>query len=166
MPPTAARRTDNLTAGLGRFIHFLNNLNVAPDSVTQAHADAFLQGLQAEEIAKRPEGSWRNAVNAWNHATDRVDGWPRIVLVLPKRQDVIRLPDTALPPAFVADLAAMMQRLAHPDPFADEGPMRALAASRSNIVSACGSASLLSYCRPAYRRTTSTPSRQSARLTS
>ena len=64
----------NLTAGLGRFIHFLNNLCVAPGAVTQAHADAFLAGLQADEIAKSPESSWRNAVNAWNHAKDRVAG--------------------------------------------------------------------------------------------
>ena len=122
-------RDNNLEAGLGRFIHFINNLGVAPDSVTQAHADAFLKGLQAEEIAKLPEASWRNAVNAWNHARDRVEDWPRIALVLPKRQNVVRLPDHALPAAFLTDLAALMQQLAQPDPFAGDGPMRAIAAS-------------------------------------
>lgn len=125
----AALQDHNLTAGLGRFIHFLNNLGVAPDAVTQAHAEAFLAGLQADEIAKSPESSWRNAVNAWNHAKNRVVGWPNVVLVLPKRRDTIRLPDEALPPAFLADLGAFMTRLAHPDPFAGDGPLRAIAPS-------------------------------------
>lgn len=119
----------NLRAGLGRFIHFLNNLGVAPGSVTQTHAEIFLEGLKAEEIAKSPGNSWRNAVNAWNHAKDRVPGWPNTVLVLPKRSDTIRFPDEALSQAFLADLTAMMHRLARPDPFADEAVVRALAAS-------------------------------------
>lgn len=119
----------HLTAGLGRFIHFLNNLGVLPADVTQAHADAFLQAIRAEEIVKRPEVSWRNAVNAWNTAVSRIDGFPGRRLALPKRANVIKLPDEDLPPAFLADLEALMLRLAAPDPFADDAAMPALAAS-------------------------------------
>lgn len=119
----------NLTAGLGRFIHFLNNLGVAPEDVTQAHADALLEAIRAEEIAKRPEVSWRNAVNAWNTAASRISDWPQVRLVLPKRANVIRLPDNELPPAFLADLDALMRRLAAPDPFTEDAPAPALAAS-------------------------------------
>jgi len=112
-----------LIPGLGRFIH------LAPDAVTQTHADAFLVAVKADEIAKRPEVSWRNAVCAWNLATTRLKDWPQIHLVVPKRQNVIRLPDEALPPSFLCDLAGFMQRSAHPDPFAEDEPVRALAAS-------------------------------------
>jgi integrase len=119
----------NLTARLGRFLHFLSNLGIAPDEVTQAHADAFLQAIQAEEIAKRPEVSWRGAVNAWNSAASRIDGWPQLRLVLPKRANLIKRPDEELPPAFLADLDAQMQRMKQPDPFAEDAPMRALAVS-------------------------------------
>lgn len=119
----------NLTAGLGRFVHFLNNLGIAPEEVTQAHADAFLDAIRAEEIAKRPEVSWRNAMNAWNAATSRVHDWPQIRLVLPKRANLIKRPDEDLPPALLADLAAFMQRIEKPDPFAGEAQERALAAS-------------------------------------
>ncbi|WP_054006298.1 site-specific integrase [Cypionkella psychrotolerans] len=118
-----------LTAGLGRFVHFLNILEVAPDGVTQAHADAFLVAVKADEIAKSPEKSWRDAVCAWTLATKRIDGWPQINLVVPKRQNVIKLPDEAMPAAFLADLAQFMHLSAKPDLFADEGPTRALAAS-------------------------------------
>lgn len=116
-----------LLAGLGRFVHFLNNLSLAPDEVTQEHADAFLQAVMAEEIAKRPEVAWRDAVNAWNLAGKRIAGWPSIKLHLPKWQNVIRLPDQALPQSFLADLDAMLHRSAAPDPFAEEVLVRALA---------------------------------------
>jgi len=119
----------NLTARLGRFLHFLSNLGIAPEEVTQAHADALLQAIEAEEIAKRPEVSWRGAVNAWNAAASRIDGWPQVRLVLPKRANLIKRPDEDLPPAFLADLDALMRRMELPDPFAEDAPMRHLAAS-------------------------------------
>ncbi|MEO8244497.1 MAG: tyrosine-type recombinase/integrase, partial [bacterium] len=119
----------NLNAGLGRFIHFLSNLGVSPEMVRQAHADDFLVGLGAEEIAKRPEVSWRNAVNAWNTAASTIAAWPKITLVLPQRQDLIRLPDEALPYSFLSDLAVLMDRLSVVDPFAEDGPLRPMAAA-------------------------------------
>src|SRR5690606_37042106 len=51
-------RNRTFIAGLGRFIHFLSNLTIAPAEVTQAHADAFLEGSANAEIAKIPDASW------------------------------------------------------------------------------------------------------------
>lgn len=110
-----ASRNHTLIAGLGRFIHFLSNLGVAPDEVTQGHAEAFLQGLRQEEIAKDPEASWRYAINAWNRATTLIEGWPNHLLALPKRRNVIKRPDRALPDAFLTDLANLMHRSTQPD---------------------------------------------------
>ena len=119
-------RDKSLTTGLGRFIHFLSNLGVAPKDVTQAHAAAFLTALQAEEIHKRPEKSWRSGIWAWNLAVDRINGWPSIRLDLPGRQNVVTLPDQALPPEFVEDLTSVMERFAQPDPWGDDSGARPL----------------------------------------
>lgn len=124
-----ASKDKTLIPGLCRFVHFLSNLDVAPDAVTQGHAHAFLVAVKADEITKLPEVSWRNAICAWNLATTRMEAWPQILLAVPKRQGVIKLPDEALPPLFLPDLARFMQRSAQPDPFAEEAPVRALAAT-------------------------------------
>jgi integrase len=125
----SALRDHNLNAGHGRFIHFLSNLAVDPAEVTQAHSESFLEALTQEEISKKPNVSWRTAVNAWNKAAKKIPGWPMRVLALPQRENLIRLPDSALPPAFLDDLAALMKRLTHLDLLADEGPTRPLAAA-------------------------------------
>lgn len=119
----------NLTASLGRFIHFLNNLAVAPDQVTQAHADAPLEAIKSEEIAKQPDVSWRNAVNAWNAAAARVETWPKVRLVLPGRQNIITLPDAALPPDFLSDLEVVLSRMSRRSPFSAGAHFPELAAS-------------------------------------
>jgi integrase len=121
-----------LTTGLGRFIHFVSNLDVAPGAVTHSHAEAFLEALKAEEIAKKPEVSWRNALNAWNIAVTSIDGWPDIRLVPPKRQNVIVRPDDALPKAFVSDLSRVMKFMTQPDPFSEAGPVHAIADTTAN----------------------------------
>lgn len=124
-----ASRNRTLIAGLGRLIHFLSNLGVAPNAVTQGHAEAFLEGLREEEIAKDPEASWRYAINPWNRAATLIDGWPNHPLALPKRRNTIKRPDDALPAAFLSDLADQMYRWMKPDPFSGEAPMRPIAAS-------------------------------------
>ncbi len=119
-------RDKSLTIGLGRFVHFLSARDIAPNEVTQIHADAFHDALLADEIAKSPDWAWKNAIWGWNLAIDRIPDWPQKRLIPPNRKKVIKLPDEALPPAFLDDLAQLMQRLAHPDPFAEEDPIRAL----------------------------------------
>ena len=121
-----ASQDRSITAALYRFVHFLNTAGVAPDRVTQADAEAYLVALEADEISKSPQGAWRAAINNWNLAQDRIAGWPMIRLSLPRRQVVHKLPDDALSPEFLDDLAALMRRMAAPDPFAETGPSRPL----------------------------------------
>lgn len=121
-----ASNDPTLPLALCRFVHFLNGLGVAPVDASQAHADAYLAALEADEISKSPQTAWRSAVNAWNLATTRIDGWPQTRLSVPSRQKIITLPNDKLPEAFLDDLDRVMQRLGHPDPFAETGPTRAL----------------------------------------
>jgi integrase len=121
-----ASQDATLPLALCRYVHFLNGLGVAPEEVRQPHAEAYMVALEADEISKSPQTAWRSAVNAWNLAATRIDGWPQIRLALPRRQLVITRQDSDLPAGFLQDLANLMQRLAHPDPFAEDGPARAL----------------------------------------
>jgi integrase len=111
---------------LCRFVHFLDGLGIAPEAVTQMEADAYLAALETDEIFKSPQVAWRAAINGWNLAGKRIDGWPQTRLTLPRRQKVYRLPKEALPQAFRDDLSEVLRQLSSPDPFAEAGPHRAL----------------------------------------
>lgn len=121
-----ASKDKSLTVGLGRFVHFLSEQDVDPEDVSQHHADAFHESIAASEIRKSPERVWRNAVREWNLAVDRIPGWPQTRVSMPSRKTLIKLPDEVLPAEFLYDLDQMMQRFATPDPFAEDGPTRAL----------------------------------------
>ena len=116
-------RTVKVSAG--RFVHFLSRNDVAPDEVGDQHAIAFLEALEANEIYKSPETAYRAAVNAWNLAATRFPAWPRNQLSLPRRKTIHKLADDELPLALHADLDALIHRLAHPDPLAEDGSVRA-----------------------------------------
>ena len=115
-----------LSVALPRLVHYFNRIGVAPQDVEQVHAYGFLEAIIANEISKSPETAWINAINAWNLATTRVEGWPQILFTKPKRQRVYKRADEDLPADFLADLTALMQRMAEPDPFAEDALTRPL----------------------------------------
>lgn len=121
-----AAKDPTLPLALPRFVHFLSAMGVEPEDVTQESADAFLTALERDEISKSPTTAWRTSINAWNLAAERIASWPQTRLSVPRRQKICKRPDSELPPEFLADLEALMTRLSNPDPFADEGPMKAL----------------------------------------
>ncbi len=121
-----AANDPTLQPSVGRFVYFLNHSGVAPDEVRDAHALAYREALVVNEIRKAPETAYRAAVNGWNLAVARIPTWPQVRLTLPSRRKVIRVSDEALPAAFLADLEALMHRLANPDPLAEDGRARAL----------------------------------------
>lgn len=121
-----ASKDKTLSLALPRFVHYLNRVGVAPQEVTQAHADSFLEAIIANEISKSPEVGWINAINAWNLAVTRIENWPQITLEKPRRQKVYKRADADLPAGFIADLTTLMQRMAQPDPFAEGEPTRPL----------------------------------------
>jgi len=112
-----------LAPALCRFVHFLNQLGVAPDEVGQEHHLGFLEALRVNEISKSPETAHRAAVNGWNLAVKRLPEWPRQTLTVEDRRKIVRLPRETYPPGFGADLDRFLNNLAAPDPFSVEGPM-------------------------------------------
>lgn len=121
-----ASKDKTLSVALPRLVHYLSRIGVAPQDVAQVHADGFLDAIIANEISRSPETAWINAVNAWNLAVQRVEGWPQMPFVKPKRQKVYKRADADLPADFLADLNANMQRMAAPDPFAEDAFSRPL----------------------------------------
>ena len=115
-----------LQPALCRFVHFLNNFDISPKKVRDAHADAYLEALTCNEISKSPDVAYRAAVNGWNLAVERIPQWPQTRLSLKSRQKVIKLPEDAFPADFISDVNQLMTQLTNPDPFAENGRIRAL----------------------------------------
>ena len=114
-----------LPLALSRFVYFLSWEGVAPQDVRDEHAFEYLEAVTANEISKSPMVAYRAAVNGWNLAVKRVADWPRTRLTLPSNKKVFRLETGELPASFHADLEAILDRLANPDPLAEDGPTRA-----------------------------------------
>ncbi|WP_183073536.1 site-specific integrase [Roseinatronobacter ekhonensis] len=121
-----AMKDQTLSLALPRFVHFLSAVGVEREDVTQESADAFLAALERDEISKSPTTAWRTSINAWNLAARRIAGWPQIELTLPRRQKICKRPDADLPPLFLEDLEAHLERMSKPDIFAEESMARAL----------------------------------------
>lgn len=110
---------------LSRFVYFLSRSGTSPNAVQDEHAHAYLEAVASNEISKSPLVAYRAAVNGWNLAAERVAGWPRTRLTLPRNKKVFRLEPGELPASFHADLEVILDRLANPDPLAEDGPTRA-----------------------------------------
>lgn len=110
---------------LSRFVYFLSRSGTSPEDVRDYHARAYLEAVASNELSKSPMVAYRAAVNGWNLAVTRVADWPRTRLNLPSNKKVFRLEAGELPASFHADLEAILDRLANPDPLAEDGPTRA-----------------------------------------
>lgn len=112
-----------LTKALGRFVHFLDRLEVTPDGVEDAHIDLFRDALTESEVRRSPIKAADNALLAWNCAVERIEGWPSVKLRREPRKRRVALPIETYPVSFAEDLARHEARLRAPDPFA-EGPLQ------------------------------------------
>lgn len=117
-----------LRAALCRFVYFMNNEGILPGEVRDDHMDAYRNHVICNEISKSPSVAFIAALDGWNLATRRVEGWPPIVLTRPSRRKRIKLPLSDFPASFEIALDQLAARLQSPDPFSDEGqtaPLRA-----------------------------------------
>lgn len=108
-----------LQPALGRFVHFLNRLGVAPAEVDDSHAALYREALERNEIFKDTETAWRQAVYGWNRAEVLLPEWPRRRLSLPSRTNHIVLPLSTFPESFRLALDVYMDRRANPDPLCE-----------------------------------------------
>jgi len=125
---TAILRSNDRTLqpALCRFVHFLDRHGIEPGEVTEAHAIAYRDAVALNEISKSPDVAYRAAVNGWNLAARRIDGWPDVTLALPSRQKRIIRPIETFPESFAQDLDRLIAALGTPDPFAEGGRRKSL----------------------------------------
>ena len=109
---------------LCRFVHFLNRQDISPTEVTDACATAYLKAVEANEISRSPDTTYRAAVYSWNQAARLLPDWPQIELTLPRRQKRVRLPDCTFPPDLLADLDRLADQLTCPNPLDLEGRLK------------------------------------------
>jgi integrase len=122
-----AAKDPALTAALGRFVHLVNRLGVAPHEVDDPHIALYREALERNELSKDPEGTARAAMHGWNRAEARFPEWPRHRFTIPCRLNLIVLPLATFPPSFLEELERYLDWLAHPDPLderARPGPLR------------------------------------------
>lgn len=122
----AASKDQSILSALRRFVYFLDRVGINPSDVTDDHAIAYRGCIEEQEISRSPEVAYRAAVNGWNLARKRFTCWPDIELTLPNRTKTIQLPPGVLPDSIYCEVEAYLAKLGAPDPFADDGPTRAL----------------------------------------
>jgi hypothetical protein len=124
--PCSRARTMRSPHGLGRFVRFLDINDVEPHDVEIVHIDRYHEALVLNALRKDPEESAIQAIYAWNRAARLLPDWPKRRIEAPKRTRNYVLPETAVPETLVAEISALMVRLAHPDPLDPDSYNRAL----------------------------------------
>ncbi|MCV6826083.1 MULTISPECIES: tyrosine-type recombinase/integrase [Halocynthiibacter] len=111
-----ATKSQSLAPALGRFVHFLNRLDVAPAEVCDAHTEAYRQALAINELRKNSEDAMRQAIYGWNHAVGRLEAWPKqkLTMVNNSKRYTYSLED--FPLTFQQGVATFINRMQNPDP--------------------------------------------------
>ena len=121
-----ASKNHALAHGLGRFVRFLDSNDIQPDDVSIVHIDNYREALVRNSLRKDPADSAIQALYAWNRAARLLPDWSKTMIVAPKKTRNYVLPEAALPGSLVAEIFALMARLADPDPLDSDSYSRAL----------------------------------------
>jgi integrase len=112
---------------LSQFSQYCTALGIAPSEVTDDHMTGFLKALIDETFSDKPDQVGVNAVKAWNQLREQVEGWPDVVLARPpRRKEPWTIPVDRFPDAFQEDVDRWLHRLANPDPFDADSPLKPL----------------------------------------
>jgi integrase len=114
--------------GLSRFIGWCSREGIAPEQVDDAVMIRFRAAIGADTLVPDPNDCHRRSARLWNEAVERIPGWPRQRVAVPKfkRRSSLRLND--LPTGFGEDLQCHLDWAAGTDPLAEPAPPKPLAA--------------------------------------
>lgn len=73
---------------LRRFLGFLSEKRIEPNSVIDSTGDDFRQSLREDARVRRPDRAWREAIRAWNREGQVNTRWPQIKLSPPRNRKV------------------------------------------------------------------------------
>jgi integrase len=105
-------------AKLSKLARFCSLRAMTPEQVTDAVLTAFGEMLVCSTV-ERPKQVHRDACLTWNRMVDRVNGWPAVLLTVPKSARTYAIPLGAFTASFGNDLQAYLDRRAGKDLFGD-----------------------------------------------
>lgn len=105
-----------LVPGLWGFVSYLDDQAVAPAMVGAVHLTDYLSFVATRSLRKHPVDVARRARIAWNRAAKMVAGWPSQQLAPIASDQIYCLPDSRFSERFIAEVDALMQSFAKPDP--------------------------------------------------
>ena len=114
--------------GLNRLACYCSALQLSPDAVDSKVLLGFYDALIEEELLKDPKAKLKHTIACWNMCHRNVADWPDLRLGSPFESTHYRLPASAFPETFQADMAAWRERCLNPDPLDDNAAPRALKA--------------------------------------
>jgi integrase len=120
----AALPTMRLRHGLSRFLRWCALQNLVPSALDGRALDEFFDWLAANALVKDPNAFVRRVGKLWNEAVVLLPDQGLQALTSPASSTnrVPRLPLTAFPESFRADLEAYLAQRADPDPFNPDAP--------------------------------------------
>ena len=114
----------HLRWGLSRFMRYCSARSLSPDQVGDGIIGEFEVWLEANSLARDPRGTLRQTCSLWNEARQALTDRSLQELAVPgyKSNRMARLPLSAFPESFRADLEAYLSMRANPDLFDPEAP--------------------------------------------
>ncbi len=112
---------------LSQFSQYCTALGIAPTEVTDKHVSGFHKAIIEETFMNKPDQVAVYAVKTWNRLREQIEAWPDVVLAAPpRRREPWTTPLEQFPETFQEDVDRWLDRLANPDPFDADSPLKPL----------------------------------------
>jgi integrase len=95
---------------LYRLPHYCSAQGIDPDDVDDQVLTAFHDALTAESIVDDPYVIYRRTTKSWNHAAERIPGWPQQRLTVPSRKEFFAYHWEEFPASLKEDVEAYFVR--------------------------------------------------------
>ena len=86
----------------------------------------LVETLEAESFVYMPDRVGANAARTWNRLREQYTDWPDIELTVRRKRVPWTFKLETFPESFQQDIERWFDRLTHPDPFSDTGPLKPL----------------------------------------
>jgi integrase len=109
-----------LSCGLSRFMTYCSANQIAPGSVSTKTFVAFNHALETNSLVRNISTVYRTASACWNEAGQTIAGWPANNVDIPNNSRQYSFEWDKFPASFKKDVDAFLDKVANPDPFADD----------------------------------------------
>lgn len=107
-----------LACELPRLMRYCAARGIVPEQVADSNVAQYVRWVVDQGNKRDPYKFHQELCRVWNHAVEKVPGWPTQRLTVPRRRITVALPWFAFPRSLKADVDAWLRRLAVGDPLA------------------------------------------------